>query len=116
MWAAYFGRTDAAAALIFAGADVAATDNDGCDAYRLGSVHAFMRAWAGMLRRTLPVDTTSRRSTPRPSARCGERSVQRLFGWQPSGGNPDAGAAAASRAPAAAPKAVPALVGRCKSA
>jgi hypothetical protein len=33
MWAAYFGRTDAAAALIFAGAGVAATDNDGCDAY-----------------------------------------------------------------------------------
>jgi hypothetical protein len=76
MWAAYFGRTDAAAALIFAGADVAATDNDGCDAYRLGSVRAFMRAWAGMLRRTLPVDTTSRRSTPRPSARCGGGPVQ----------------------------------------
>ena len=50
MWAAYFGRTDAAAALIFAGADVDVSNNAGYGTHRRGCMNAVTQA----LERTSP--------------------------------------------------------------
>ena len=95
MLAAKNGHVDAAAALIFAGADISATSNDGYErpTPRRSARAVAQRTWsaiqhatrhtahvhrdplAGTLRNTWPVASASLRSTPRRCARCGERRV-----------------------------------------
>ena len=80
--ALYYGiNTDAAAALIFAGADITATDNTGYSPHCFGPVQAAgANGWAraGARQRIWPVlrvGATDRRSTPWQCARCGACSV-----------------------------------------
>jgi hypothetical protein len=99
MWAAMNGRTDVAAALIFAGADIQRSWQRWVR--QPGARQAFRmrlrnRAWAGALRRTWRSPKTSRRSTRRPCARLDSDSalpIRRRPGWALHATRPTAGAA-----------------------